>query len=204
MTFNEMKSRFQSILNRSDCDDDQATICLQDALGRIARTARLPNMERTVITTVRDQPEQFLAIPPDLLQVIDIYVDDCQGQPQALDLKSYRDLLRYPKGGEPFAYSRFQGTFVFRGAVPKGRDITLLYYGEFSDFPNGDSENEISASNPDLVIYGALPFAADIFDHPSKDAWEARYQSMLSEVIGLGADLDTLGGSTAINSMYQD
>ena len=204
MTFNEMKARFLSILNRDDCTDTQATIFLQDALARVARNAKLPDMERAVILTVSDQPMQIMAIPADLLQVIEILVTDECGLPYALEPLPYRTLLRHHPSARPRYYGRFQGTFAFRGYVPKGRSVTLLYYGEFSDFETPDSENEISASNPDLIVYGALSFAGDVFDHPSKDDWEARFTSMLGEVIGLGADLDTLGGASAVQSVYPE
>lgn len=206
MTFAQMKARFLSILNRDDCTEDQAVACLQDSLARITRTVRLPNMERSVILTVDDEALQFMSIPPDLIEVIDIYVADlvygCGTH--ALDLKPYRELLRMPSSGAATAYGRFQAAFYFRGYVPKGTEVTLLYYGEFSDFPTQDSENEISASNPDLVIYGALSFAGDIFDHPSQQRWEARFGEMLNEVQALGVDLDSKGGPTSIQPMYQD
>lgn len=204
MTFNEMLTRFQSILNRDDCSADQATIFLQDSIARIARDCRLPNMERSVVVTVLDQPMEFLAIPADLIEVIDLFVSGADGTDHALDKVSYRQLLGIPKVGLPRAYSRFQGTFGFRGCPPKGSTVVLLYYGEFSDFATGDSENELSASNPDLAIYGALSFAGDVFEHPSTERWEVRYAQILGQVQGLGIDLDAKGGPSAIAPMYSE
>ena len=172
MTFNDMIARFQSILNRDDCTTAAATIYLQDSMARIVREARLPNMERSVIVTVKDQPATFIAIPPDLIAVIDVFVTDgVRPGTRALIQLSQRQLFQLSPTDLPTAYARFQGQFNFAGTVPKGGSISLWYYGEFSDFKTYDSENEISASNHDLVIYGALSFAADVFSHPSADQW---------------------------------
>ena len=203
MTFNDMLTRFQSILNRDDCTADAGTIYLQDSMARVVREARLPNMERSVIVTVTDQPATFIAIPPDLIAVIDIFVSDgVRPGTRAMIQLAQRQLYQLCPTDLPTAYSRFQGQFNFAGSVPKGGTITLWYYGEFSDFATLDSENEISASNPDLVIYGALSFAADVFSHPSADQWEARYQQILSQVQALASDLDTMGGPIAVSPMY--
>ena len=205
MTFNERITRFQAILNRDDCTNDAATIYLQDAMARVVREARLPNMERSVIVTVQDQPATFIAIPPDLIAVIDIFVaDGKRPDTRALVQLSQRQLFQRCPTDLPDAYSRFQGQFNFAGSVPKGGTITLWYYGEFSDFASFDSENEISASNPDLVIYGALSFAADVFSHPSAQQWEARYQQILEQVQMLATDLDTMGGPLLISPMYTE
>lgn len=206
MTFNQMIARFATILNRDDCTPDAAAIYMQDSISRIARSARLPDMERSIITLSSGQSMQFLAVPPDLLQVIDIYVTGIpDGTPDAaLSMVSQRQLIKLDYTGPATTYSRFQGQFNFKGYVPKGASVILYYYGEFTPFATGDSSNEISTSNPDLVIYGALSFAADVFSHPSAEAWESRYQQMLAEVQGLGIDLDANGGSSAVDPMYQD
>lgn len=206
MNFNDLTARFQSILNRDDCTPDAAAIYLQDSMARVTREARLPDMERSQVTAVIDQPMTFIAIPPDLIQVIDLFVvslpDNSPDRP--LDLVSQRQVMRYDPAMQPQVYSRFQGQFNFRGAIPKGASVVLSYYGEFPDILDGTQSNPLTASNPDLVIYGALSFAGDVFDHPSTDKWEARYQQILGQVQGLAVDLDANGGATAISPMYQD
>ena len=206
MNFNDLTARFQSILNRDDCTPDNAAIYLQDSMARVTREARLPDMERSQVTVVIDQPMTFLAIPPDLIQVIDLYAVDLPGRApdKPLDLVSQRQLMGYAPSALPAVYSRFSGQFNFRGSIPPGASVVLYYYGEFPDIVRGEDSNPLTASNPDLVIYGALSFAGDVFDHPSTDKWEARYQQILGQVQGLAVDLDANGGSTSISPMYQD
>lgn len=207
MTFNEMKARLQTILNRDDATDAQLTVFLQDGLARIMRDCKLPNMERSQITEATE-PMDFIAIPPDLLQIIGVYVQNLPNrtiyQDKKLEVLQYDTLLRHSAQADPSHFARFQGTLMIRGTVPIGASVQLLYYGEFTPFLTGDSENEISASNPDLVTYAALSFAGDVYEHPSTDRWEARYSQILSQVQGLGADLDLNAGPAAMSPMYQD
>ncbi len=203
-TFNQMLASFSAILLRDDCLPPQATIFLQQAITRITRECRLPSMERALIVTA-GEALTLLPVPADFIEAIDLTVSgDGLLEPHALRFVSQRDLIRIPTQfvGYPRCYSRFQAQFNIAPAVPQGATAQLSYYGDFSPFATPDSSNEISASSPDLVVYGALSFAADAFQHPSAEQWEARYQQILMQVQMQGYDADSKGGYTAINPMY--
>lgn len=203
-TFNDMIASFQSILNRDDCTTAQATTFLQQAFSRIQRTARLPFMERQM-QVLTGGPLDWIAVPADLLSIIDIYVPDTwTGRPKPLEKRAFRDLMKIDPLMEPHAYARIQGQLWVRGQIPTGTTVTVHYYGELTPFPTPDSQNELSASSPDLAVYAALSYAGETFEHPAADKWEARYQQILNDVIGMAADLENSGGPAAVQPIYGD
>lgn len=203
MSFNSMKASFQNILNRDDCTDAQATTFLQQGISRIQRDCRLPSMERTLIITPETATNLF-PVPVDLIQPIDVLVQDQAGNFYPLVKKAYRDALKVDPQDLPRVYARVQTTMYIFGTVPVGRQIMFLYYGNFSSFATGDADNELSASTPDLAVYAALSYAADSFQHPSVQAWEARYQQLKTEVMAMAIDLDAEGGPQYVQSLYND
>lgn len=206
MTFNDMVASFQNILNRTDCSDAAATTYLQQGISRIQRECRLPSMERTLIINVEDAPLTFFPVPADLIQPIDVIVpDDCDmSRSKPLDRIPFRKLVRMSKDWWPGAYARSQGVIHIRGSLPAGNQLLFLYYGNFSDFASADSENELSASTPDLAVYAALAYAGDAFRHSAADRWEGRYQEIKGEVINMAVDLDGEGGPAAVAPLYAD
>ena len=202
MTFNDMLARFSSIFRRDDCLAPEATVFLTDGIARIQRECRLANMERqSVITTI--SLTDFIMVPQDLLEIVDVFVPDQDtGFPRALTKLSYRRLMAIDPSTAPRAYARLQSQIWFRGPVPANTNIQLVYYGEFSPFTDGTATNEISATNPDLVIYAALSFAGDSYQHPAVDRWEARYQQILGQTQQQSADLDWQGGPMTVQPMW--
>jgi hypothetical protein len=159
-------------------------------------------MERALLINVATDPLLQFPVPKDLIQPIDILVPDRCGGSRALEKKSYRELLRYSTLIEPRYYARYQGVYQIRGALLPGLQMQFLYYGNFSPFANGDADNELSASTPDLAVYAALSYAGDTFQHPSTDRWEGRYQEIRGEVEQMGIDLDAEGGPQAMQAIY--
>ena len=201
-----MLSDVQNILNRDDCSTSLAQTFLNQGIARIQRDCRLPSMERAQLITPASTPLTELLVPIDLIQVIDLIVPvagDTDGRARGLKRVAYRKLLEYGQSDLPKVFARSQGTFYVRGAVPIGTQIQLLYYGNFSAFANADSENELSASTPDLAVYAALSYAGDHFEHPMTDKWEGRYQQIKAEVMAMAIDLDTEGGVQVVEPIYQ-
>lgn len=208
MAFQDMINSFQAILNRDDCSSTQAQAFLQQGIGRIQREARLPSMERQVVVTPTT-PIKWIAVPNDLLQIIDVIVPDQQGVPRALKKRTYRELLRVDPYDLPWCYARFQAQIFIAGTVPGPSTasntiptVTLLYYGQFTPFASLTADNELSVSAPDLAVYAGLSYAADTYQHPSKQAWEATYQQVLADVQGLAIDLEMTGGPMVVQPLY--
>ena len=91
---------------------------------------------------------------------------------------------------------------TIRGYVPPGSTITVYYYGEFAALVNDTDENGLTASQPDVVIYGALELAGDYFTHDKWQSWGNRFSTYLAELGQLALDVDGEGGPTMVASAY--
>lgn len=192
---------FQQIFNRTDCSDAQAQTFLLQAMSRVQREVRLASMERIILTTTTGVI-QWLPVPQDLLEIIDVLVPTFSGAWRPLEKHSYRQLARMDALNRPHSYARLQGQIWFKGSIPAGSQVQLIYYGEFAPFADVNADNEITASAPDLIVYGGLSYAADAFEHPSAVQWEQRYQSILMDVIQMNIDLEMNGGPQEIQPLY--
>ena len=201
MAYSDVLSDFTTILNRDDCSPSQAATFLQQAQRRIQREVKLPSMERQRLI-VAQGPLEYFTVPPDLLQIIDVYADSLFGQARALERMSFRELCTIPKVFGPQAYARLENTIQVRGVVPQGGGVELLYYGAVGSLVNPTDDNEITSSCPDLLVYGALSFAGDNFEHPSAIAWEQRYQAILTQVQNDATALDSTGGPAVMQPFY--
>lgn len=226
-TLAEVQSQFLSLLARDDCSADLALTFITQAMQRIQRVARLPSMERLVVYQVTGKPMSYIPVPNDLIQPKDLFVTmptgyvtgatssnpvtyqqssnvTVSGPLAALNLMSYRQLLEISPLYLPTAYARLESTFQIRGSVLIGSTVELSYYGAFSDMPTLSDSNEITASSPDLVIYGALSLAGDYFSHPRTDSWEARYEAYLAEVEQMAEDVDSHGGPMLLANPHSE
>lgn len=205
MSFNTMLATMQGILNRDDCSAVLAQAFLVQGMQRIQRDCRIPSMERAMLVTPSLVPMTQMPVPPDLLQIQDILVPrefDTEGRMRTLNKLSYRRLMAMSNLDVPKAYARSQTMIYFKGSIPIGTQLQFLYYGNFSPFASPDSDNELSASTPDLAVYAGLAYAGDHFGHPQAATWEARYQAIKNEVINMALDLDNEGGPAAIEPLY--
>ena len=202
MSFNTMLASFTTILNRDDCTPAAATTFLQQGISRIQRDCRLPSMERSLII-VPAGVMNMLPAPTDLIQPIDFIYTMPDGRGRSLTKLSYRKLVELDPLDFPRAYARMQTQFWFAGAIPAGNTLQFFYYGNFSPFATADSDNELSASTPDLAVYAALSYAGDNFEMSQAAMWEGRYQAIKTEVIGMAIDLDAEGGPQSIQTIYE-
>lgn len=207
MSYNTMLADFQTILNRDDCSAAQLSVFLQQGVQRIQRDCRLPSMEREQIVTIGDAGANFVLVPTDLVQTIDIIWTSSTrlvgGEPRALKKLPYRDLIRKNSLILPNWYGRMQSQFWIKGDVTPGEVIQIFYYGNFSNWATPDSDNELSASTPDLGIYAALSYAGDYFECALAGQWEQRYQTIKAEVIQMAEDLDAEGGEQIMQPVYR-
>lgn len=209
MSYNSMMADFTAILNRDDCSAAQAATFMQQGVQRIQRTCRIPSMERQQIITVGDQPCNFIVSPPDLIQPIDLIwtpapTNGRGTKSQALTkLGAYRDLLKKNPLDRPRWYARLQAQFWIAGTMITGETLQFFYYGNFSPWVSGASDNELSASTPDLGVYAALGYAGDYFECALAAQWESRFQEIKGEVTQMGEDLDAEGGEQVMQPIYQ-
>lgn len=221
MAWSNVLSTFTQYLNRNEVTNDTtgalATAFLVDGMQRIQRDCRLPCMERQLIITPTTAPLTSFPVPQDLLQPIDVLVSypagtnqdnlslpyyDALWAPRPLRKVDYRVLMRANPNMPPEMYARQQTLYWIAGAVPIGQQVQFLYYGNFSPITSLDSDNEITASNPDLVVYAGLTYAGPYYQHPMAAQWEQLYQRLKADVQQAADDVDANGGPQAVALLY--
>lgn len=202
MNLAELRASMMNILDRDDCTTALANTFIGQALQRIQRAVRLPSMERLFVVSVgaNDAPVTYIQIPPDLLEIIDVFVVAPDGMNVTpLRHASFRQLTALsPRLTVPEAYARLQATLQIRGSVQPGSTIQLLYYGEMEALSADSDTNELSVSQPDVIVYGALSLAGDHFVHPKMSDWESRFQSYVGDLQQMANDLENSGGPASV------
>lgn len=174
-----IRDQVKALMNRNDFTNALANTFIDQAVARIQRTLRIPPMEKVEIYTITDVAPDTLVLPNDFLNVKHLYASDY--------LLEYVDLGRFlatqdPVGSIPKIYTRLQGTLKVKPTPAEDSTVTLVYYGEIPDLVEDTDETWLSAISSDLLIYGALTFAADYFVDERKPAFEERFAQIYGEL----------------------
>lgn len=198
MNYGELKAAFKDHLNRSDLTDAQVVQYLKMSFARLQRNLRIPAMERIATYTSTAQA-QNVPVPEDLLEIQAIFQN---GKP--LDPLPVRQFMLQPVVGEPRHYCRIRSSIFFRPYIPADAPLDVLYYGEFSAFTSDADQNELSAIAPDIIMYGALSYAGDFFDHEKTEAWDAKFVTLAEELNNQAQTVDLQGGPQTVQAAYGD
>lgn len=172
-----IRDQFIKTLGRNDITTDIANVFIDQAISRIQRTLRVPAMEKIVeFTTVLDQ--RSIIIPGDFLSMREFYSGDCE----VTYLPMGRFLARGKNVGDPKNYTRVGGELLLSPRPLRGTELTLVYYGEIPDLVEDTDTNFLCAIAPDLLVYGALCFAADHFVDDRKGAFEEAFNRIYDEL----------------------
>jgi hypothetical protein len=174
-----IRQQVKALMNRNDFDDALANTFIDQAIGRIQRTLRLPTMEKTEIYTITDAEPETLVLPADYLNIKYLFAENTLLE--YVDLGKYLTTLDIP-GNTPQMYTRLQAALKVKPTPAEGSTITMIYYGEIPDLVADDDENFLTAIAPDLLTYGALTFAADYFVDDRKQVFEDRYATIYAEL----------------------
>lgn len=164
-----IRQQISGLLNRNDATNAQLDVFIDQAVARIQRTLRVPPMERVQIYTVETETNGSLSLPNDFLQLKHLYTST--GTINYTDLGSFIKTVDVP-GNVPTIYTRVQGSLLLKPSPPEDFQVTLVYYGEIPDLVNDADTNFVTEIAPDLLVYGALTFAADFFIDERKPAFE--------------------------------
>lgn len=204
MNKQEVRTRFLNLLNRNDCTNALADGFLDDSLRRIQRTLKIPSMEKSkTITFSEELPDSFV-LPSDFLTLKDLYYySDATGGVilERLELSSF--FQKSIDSAYPQYYTRVQNSIIVK---PANTDttLTLSYYGEIPDLTSDTDSNLLTNLAPDLLIYGALSFAADYFlDSERSKLFEERYISIYREIEEQNRQLEFAGYTNTITPAYQ-
>ena len=179
MNKSQIRSQFLNLLNRNDCSNELANTFLEQSLARIQRTLRVPSMEKMETYTVNDVTPDTLILPNDFLNIKYLYSGDT--------LLEYVDLdrfLRTPGSVDtPRIYTRIQGSLKIKPTPPECTEILMVYHGEIPDLPTDASTNFITEIAPELLVYGALTYAADYFIDERKPLFEETFGRVFAELM---------------------
>lgn len=167
----------KNILGRNDITDVLADTFIAQAFARIQRTLRVPAMERiNEYTTVAGQFS--LPIPSDFLNLKHLYSGS-----RALTFVPVGTMLgRSPGTGAPQNYTRIGAELRLWPTPPAGTKVSLVYHGEFPELDLDTDTNFVSDIAPDLLIYGALAYAADHFMDDRKQLFEDTFARTYAEL----------------------
>lgn len=198
-----LRTQFKALLNRNDCTTALADTFIDQAVGRIQRTLRIPTMERAAVVSFSPALPDSFVLPSDFLQFIDLYHEDANGCGNKLRQIPRSQFLGFPRGqGTPQVYIRTGASVQVKGTPAPGSTLSLLYYGELSDLVNETDTNEVSDIAPELIIYAALSFAADYFVDERKEAFEGVYARTYQELDEQARALEFSGNDLAVQSAY--
>jgi hypothetical protein len=179
-----IRNQVKALMNRNDFTDALADTFIDQGVARIQRTLRVPAMEKMEIYTASEQTPDTLILPNDFLELKHIYVvyPDRSYTLQYKDLDSF---LRYPTAlnSRPQFYTRIQGSLKMKPSPAEGDETILVYYGEIPDLVNNTDENFVTIIAPDLLIYGALSYAADYFVDERKAMFDESYNRIYAELV---------------------
>lgn len=195
MNYGELKTQFEAILNRTDITSTLTETFINQALARTQRELKSPPQEKTQTTTVTAGFTSH-PVPYDYQAMIDLAVDD---EPvQFIPVTRFRT-LNNDEVGSPIYWTRIGSEIYFCPIPVEDAVITLNYYGEFTSLIDDTDETTLTVSAPDLLIYGALSYAADYYLDERSDRFEARFRDILGSLQSLAYDAE---GSGAVQPAY--
>lgn len=196
MNYGATKAQFLAVLNRRDITPTLTENFVKQAIQRAQRLLRVPAMEESVEITFNTSDEA-VDIPGNLLQVVNVFFDDTKLT--KTDIGFVRQKRQYVSN--PSHYAREDGQFVI-GPVPINAGVVKIsYYSDFSDLSADADSNWLTDIAPDLIIYGALSFAADYYLDNRRDSFEQRFQEALMELT-IQAQMDELAAGAAVTPAY--
>lgn len=184
MNYGELRTFFQGILNRDDCDDNLADQFIALGLRRTERSLRTP-MQRFIETTVIDGTfDGTLGIPTNFLGLYEVRLN---GVTLRRVINNQQALFNgfYIEG----VYFKFT-----ENTVSEGDTVEIDYYVEFDPTVlDGDITN-YSLIIGDVIIYAALGYAASYFVDSRKGEFDGTFIGLVQET-QMMADMDAMNGT---------
>ena len=194
MNYGDLKSHFNDLLNRSDITSALTTLFIDQSIARIQRQLRTPLNENKTTYTISSQTAD-ITLPNDFLEIISLYYAGVELQ--RVPMSKMRGLVNNPVAGTPLVFTREQQKLLLH-PQPTSGDVVLYYYGEFEPMVANTDENDLAQVAPDLILYGALGYAADYYLDERRDIFEAKFREFLNELQEQANDQELNGGTQAI------
>ena len=195
MNKGQLRAHFLALLNRSDCTDTLADTFIDQSIGRIYRTLRIPAMEKQQSYAFSSAAGvTSIVLPSDFLEAIALYYGG-QGLVR-LPLHTMVAAQATGEVGIPQYFTRQQGTFLMH-PKPASGTLILDYYGELAALVADTDTNELTILASDAITYMALGYAGDYFLDERGQLFEAKASGFLAE-IQEQADTAETSGSTQV------
>ena len=193
MNYGEIKGLFKDTLNRSDITDDLTATFITQAVQRVQRLLRGPINETT--TDIELTGTGSIDLPRDFLELKIVYSGNA-----ALDrvaTERFLKLSSVTRDSAPKFFVR-QANKLLIWPTPSSGVLTLVYYAKPEQFSTDDSSTVLSDTAPDIIVYGALSYAADYFLDDRAPVFEQRFLTFMSELQERAYDQEMNGGIQAI------
>lgn len=196
------------LINRTDITSALAGTFVNQAQRKIARTLRLPSLEKiqtvtvgTTSSTVYNQATGQYTFPNDFLELVYIY--DSERIIERAPLRDFIELTKkYPATGRPRYYTRKQNKFEFIPRGNTGQEINVVYFSDPADLTADTDTNIFTEVCPDLLAYGAVLYASDYFNDSRKAVFEDTYNKIYAETASLAADTDKATADAAVRPSF--
>lgn len=201
MNYGQTKAQFSAILNRRDITSSLTETFVKQSIQRAQRILRVPAMEKSSIIAVL-AGDEGVNIPGDLLQFINVFWSSTGADWKKLKNYDIGDVyaLRNVQG-TPEYFSRRDGDVILAARPDSDGYVLIDYYADFSNLINDTDTNWLTDIAPDVVIYGALSYAADYFLDNRRDVFEQRFVNAIDELT-TQAQLDELTAAATMSPAY--
>lgn len=201
MNYGQTKAQFSAILNRRDITSSLTDTFVKQSIQRAQRLLRVPAMEKSAVISVA-AGDEGVNVPGDLLQFINVFWSPTNGDWKKLKNYDIGDVyaLRKEVGG-PEYFARQDGNLVVSPRPDTAGYIRVDYYADFSNLSNDTDSNWLTEIAPDVIIYGALSYAADYFLDNRRDVFEQRFVGAIDELT-IQAQLDELTAAATMSPAY--
>lgn len=189
MNLGNLRSHTIALLNRSDLTNTLADTFIEQSIQRIQRVLRIPVMEATQNYTISTQTGSIV-LPSDFLELIEIYHSS-----KSMIRLPHRKMLDYKintVAGLPDYFTRVKAD-VLLYPEPSSGVVSLHYYQSFPAMTQDSDETTLAKIASDLIIYGALGYAADYFLDERAAIYEQKFQQFLFEIQEQANDAELVG-----------
>lgn len=185
MNYGDLKASIEATLNRTDNTPALTASFVDKGIRLIQRRARLPFMEQAVIVAVGDD-FAGIDIPSDFLGMIALHHGD---GPRPLQVVGRPAFDAVPPAAAPQVYTRERGRLLVAGRPRPGSTFRYVYHADAAALGLDEDTNGLLAAMPDLVEWAALIFAAEHFEDPRGERWQARYEATMADIEAQAARL---------------
>ena len=201
MNLGVLRTHFKNLLNRSDITNSLADTFIDQSITRITRSLRVPAMEAQVSYSISASTTKIV-LPNDFLEAIDLYYDSTLLT--RLPMREMLNLKKSAQAGSPLYFSREQGNLLLYPSPTTGT-VFLNYYAQFAQMTLDSDENILSKIASDLIIYGALVYAADYYFDERAGVFGEKYLKFMLELQEQANDAEMTGTLQAIRPLaYYD